>query len=70
MGKAVNMMMSGKSGGVKNNESPAFSTGKGGLQNTLKVKAAGIKSGSPTNAGLSPDGQRKLAPGEKTNALF
>jgi hypothetical protein len=47
MGKAVNLMMSGKAGGAKNNENGGpTSTGKGGIPNSLKVKAAGTK-GAP-----------------------
>lgn len=71
MGKAVNIM---KSGGAASNvpyvETPAVSTGNGGIPASLKIKAAGQKEGSPVNTGLSPDGQRKLAPGEKINNLF
>lgn len=64
------MKSGGPASNVPNTETPAVSTGNGGIPASLKVKAAGQKEGSPLNAGLSPDGQRKLAPGEKSNALF
>lgn len=41
MGKAVNMMKGAPAKNVKNGETPATSTGKGGLQASLKAKAAG-----------------------------
>lgn len=66
MGKAVNLMMSGKSGGAKNTENGPTSTGPT-LQEVIAKKDAGIKSGSVTDAGLT---RGKLAGGEKTNALF
>jgi len=43
MSKALNLMKSGGSASVPNTETPAVSTGKGGIPNSLKIKAAGTK---------------------------
>lgn len=44
MGKAVNLMTGGGAAkSVPNTETPAVSTGKGGIPASLKAKAAGSK---------------------------
>lgn len=68
MANATNTFMHpGQGKPVKNGESGPTSTGGGGIPASLKVKAAGNKPASVTNAGLvTPN----LPPGEKINNLF
>lgn len=69
MGKAVDLMMSGKFKGAKVNENGGpVSTGNGGLKVSIAMKNANIKAPSVTS--VNPVTGSKQPAGEKLQNLF